>query len=162
MNFCGPLCRKDTEFRVTGDDHLTGVYFDGVPQIPPQDPDNWRIVKKFTLPGTVSVIAISANNTDRAGGILCSDTKGTIISDRTWKCTDSVPSGHKWTEPDYDDSFWESPCISDRNMAGGPRNQSMSDFSSKAFWIWSGCGQTESPFDNWDKYCYCRLTLPSY
>jgi hypothetical protein len=163
MSYCGPRCRQDTQLNVTGDDVLTSVYFDGNLQQFTQNMSNWRVTKTCNLSGLVSVIAISAENTDRAGGILCSTSDGSIVSDRTWKCTDVYQPDTKWTTAVFDDSKWQPPCVSDPNIMGQPRNQYMSTMSNNSYWIWSICGDGANKGfkNNWAKYCYCRLTLPS-
>jgi len=163
MSYCGPRCRHDTQFNVTGDDVLIAVYFDGQLQQFNQNMSNWRDTKTCTLPGSVSVIAIAAENTDRAGGILCSTRDGSIVSDRTWKCTDVYQPDTKWASTGFDDSDWKPACISDQDIKGQPRNQYMSTMSNNSDWIWSNCGDgaAEGFRYNWATYSYCRLTLPS-
>jgi len=154
-------CRSvaETQLRVTADDKLVSVYFDGTPKSV-NNPNDWTKTKFYILPNSVSVIAIYGTNVDRAGGIMVSSTNGLILSNHNWKCTSSVNGAETWwMNKDYDDSDWDDAYLSDQNIPGQPRNQYLKDFSHDAYWIWSNWCPKLQTGSGWNENCYCRLKI---
>jgi len=91
------------------------------------------------VPRYTKVIALECYNREGTPGIVASTKDGTIVTDRTWRCTNRREPG--WTEPDFDYSHWEyavtRPYYGDRDR-----------ISRDAFFIWTK--------DTYAKYAYCR------
>ena len=79
-------------------------------------------------------------------GLLASLDNG-VVSDASWKCSSSAPSG--WSSPGFDDTTWQNANVIGQNGIA-PWNM-RSDFASSAQWIW-GASSSENPI-------YCRHTV---
>jgi hypothetical protein len=140
-------CRKtrlaDRILSATCDDIMT-VYVDGEAH---QDEamQNFKEVSMVTIPYGTTVVAIECHNLNGPFGILGSTDDG-ILTDENWRCSGEQQDG--WTNPDFDDSTWETPALIGSN--GNPTWGQMEGISAEAQWMWS---------EGSEETTYCRRLL---
>jgi hypothetical protein len=93
-------CSLDMNFTSFGDDEHW-VYAD---ELQVGKGHHWKTAVISRIKGTTRVIAIKVKNTKSYGGLVGSLSDGSVITDRTWKCTRKLYAN--WTKVDFDDSKW--------------------------------------------------------
>jgi hypothetical protein len=77
-----------------------------------------------------------------------------VVSDSSWKCTNSVPDENEWKERDFDDSDWAPAFTSDNIFAPDAINATCSaGFPDSAKFLWA-----DSTFSSLTT-TYCRLKI---
>ena len=78
------------------------------------------------------MIAVHCENYGHNCGMLVHIEPFGIVSDATWKCSDTATPG--WTDPSFDDSGWsQAVAIAPNNGNGRP---ACNQITSSAIWIW--------------------------
>ena len=116
---------------------------------------NWGRVSRVSIPIDTGVIAIHGINSESRGyaGIVASAAGPVIVTDESWKCSNTLETG--WNEKCFDDDHW-SPAVILGSIGDRPwrRGGTLRDISSAAKWIWTM--PVPGPED---KEIYCRKRL---
>ena len=127
----------------TADDQLQ-MFADGVEiPIPRKEAIRWKTVSVLHISSETRLIAVRANNTGWDGGILGSIENG-IVTDETWKCSDSLEIN--WNQISFDDSNWVSATVlgSHLDTKWGHLISRIPSISEKAKWIWTSSTKDHS------------------
>ncbi|ESO04917.1 hypothetical protein HELRODRAFT_171919 [Helobdella robusta] len=94
------------EFYINGD-NIPASYFPNAAKV--IRPDTYYLMDNLV------VLAIKSHNGAAYGGLAASTTDGYVLTNETWKCTESYYNG--WYKINYNDSSW-SPAIVTKISAG--------------------------------------------
>ena len=86
---------------ITVDDDYN-LYFDGVEQTDVPNHDDWHNTDSLDLSRYTTMIAVKANNTLSAAGILASTPDGFLLTNSSWKCSNTLYA--QWNDVVFDDS----------------------------------------------------------
>lgn len=130
---------------MTADDVIVELYLDGVRITALPHYAQWDVPDTVVIPRNTRVIAVMVKNGNPPGigGLLASDSLGTILTDSSWKVSSAYSSG--WMTLAFDDSSWNNASVVYCNDNG------ISGISKDACWIWSSSRD--------DSYVYLRLDL---
>ena len=138
---------SEERFVITVDNDYN-LYFDGVEQTDVPDHDDWHNTDSLDLSRYTRVIALRGNNTLGVAGILASTPDGFILTNSTWKCSNTWYA--QWNDVVFNDSSWQ-PAV-EIGLNGSPPWFQISSVHANASWIWNNQGFT-------DLIIYCRLNL---
>ena len=136
-------------------DNEYSLYFDGKEQTNLQNNNKWEKTDSLNLPGNTRVIAVMASNWLDDGnvgpaGILASTKDGFILTNSTWKCSNT--SNDSWTNVGFDDSSWQQAVeIGPKGYKTWVHGQ-ISAIDENAKWIWYGTEHVKETI-------YCRRNL---
>ncbi|ESN94077.1 hypothetical protein HELRODRAFT_180245 [Helobdella robusta] len=73
----------------------------------------WATVKTYkNLPDELYSVAVLFYNDGGPGGMIAKSSDGYVLTDGSWKCTDTFYEG--WQKLDYNDSFWSDAIVGRR------------------------------------------------
>jgi len=143
----------EPKLAVTATNALNFVYIDNVAMTPLPNNTNWQAVDRVSFDPDARLIAIRANNIlDGCSGLMVAsfDHPHPIVSDRTWKCSNSPGNG--WQFLGFDDSTWDTAVEIAQNgeiLTGCPWFI-IQDMPTTAYWIWTNA------FVDGDQIVSCR------
>ena len=106
--------------------------------------NDWTQTIITSIPSDARVIAVSVTNIQMTGGFRAATSDGKIVTDGSWKCSETFAEG--WPNIDFDDSLWAAPTMNGKSgLCGG--------FITTAKWLW-----TDKNY-NTITTIYCRKTL---
>ena len=117
--------------------------------------DKWNTTLHVKIPTITKVLAISCKNKGGPAGLLGSTNDGRILTNSTWKCSNTLESD--WNTVDFDDSSWPDAVQVDTNVAPGPVHHGwkvQNQIDPTAVWI-----STQENNIPAGTTSYCRLKL---
>lgn len=109
---------------------------------------------KFVIPGNTRVVSVVAKTQKfKRAGILGSLSNG-LVTNSSWKCSDSPFPGCKWMTQDFDDRMW--PTAKEIVFHGPNRPTPVPGIVQGAKWIWIATGSGHLPQP---PIAYCRLNM---
>ena len=133
-------------------DEIGYIYLNGVQLANAPNYNRYATIDLISLINRMNVIAVKGTNLSGYGGIIASDSAGTIWTNSSWRCSGTYVAG--WASVGFDDTAWPHARVIDKN--GGPMWGNIASISADACWIWTSAGTVTNPTDI---TVYCRLTL---
>jgi len=133
---------QNATLRSTGFSILNLAYVDGIQQLPLENNNDWQTPDEFQIDAYARLIALrAANFAGGCSGILAAIVNHPLglshVSDRTWKCTPTQPTG--WQELNFNDSDWQDAyeVASNGQIVPGCSWIPIPSIPTNAFWIWT-------------------------